>query len=62
MRAEEGRTRMSFYDLMRAICPFSYSTKDIEELKVFFAELEILGTTSTRDNHEAIRSRWIKDT
>jgi hypothetical protein len=53
---------MSFYDLMRAICPFSYSTKDIEELKVFFAELEILRKTSTRDNHEAIRSRRIKDT
>lgn len=34
IKGEEGRTMMSFYDLMRAICPFGYSTKDIEELKV----------------------------
>lgn len=33
LKTEDG-LRMSFFDLMRAICPFNYSTKDIDELKV----------------------------
>lgn len=26
---------MSFYDLLRAICPFNYSTKEAEEMKEY---------------------------
>lgn len=33
VKTDDG-LRMSFFDLMRAICPFNYSTKDIHELKV----------------------------
>lgn len=28
---------MNFFDFMKAICPFNYSTKEIGELKVTFA-------------------------
>lgn len=33
VKTQQG-LRMSFFDFMNAICPYNYSTKDIEELKV----------------------------
>ena len=29
---------MSFFDLLRAVCPFNYSTKDIEDMRAYLKE------------------------
>ena len=34
VKGDDSTLKMSIYDFMRAICPFNFSTKPIDELKV----------------------------
>lgn len=36
-RTKEG-LRMTFFDLMRAVCPFNYSTKSADDMKKYLEE------------------------
>lgn len=38
VKGDDNMLKMTIYDFMRAICPFSGSTKPIEELKVLECE------------------------
>lgn len=60
VKTEEG-LRMSFFDLMRAICPFNYSTKDIHELKVRPRDLGLCGEAAAADDHQAVRPRQLQE-
>lgn len=53
IRTKQG-LRMSVYDIMHAVCPFNYSTKSVEDLKV-------ISTTKHRSMSERTpQKRWCR--